>query len=137
MKRVFNLQRDPDSGELFAIGKSALPYAFDEIRAFEAERSRSGFDYRGEGVERMSATDRARWEADFNRNYLAAHSEALAAEYAAIVTEALASAPVTELLHKMGLVPRGGTPEQFMKKLQANRDRWGPVIRETGMKMDG
>lgn len=62
---------------------------------------------------------------------------ALATEYAAIVTEALASAPVTELLHKMGLVPRGGTPEQFMKKLQANRDRWGPVIRETGMKMDG
>ena len=62
---------------------------------------------------------------------------ALAAEYAAIVTEALASAPVTELLHKMGLVPRGGTPDQFMKKLQANRDRWGPVIRETGMKMDG
>jgi tripartite-type tricarboxylate transporter receptor subunit TctC len=62
--------------------------------------------------------------------------QALAAEYAAIVTEALASAPVTEQLHKMGLVPRGGTPEDFMKKLQANRDRWGPVIKETGMKID-
>lgn len=68
-----------------------LVHELAEIRAFEAERSRSGFDYRGEGVERMSATERARWEADFNRNYLAAHSEALAAEYAYVaqaVTEA-------------------------------------------------
>ena len=61
---------------------------------------------------------------------------ALAAEYAAIVTEALASAPVSEQLHKMGLVPRGGTPDEFMKKLQANRDRWAPVIKEAGMKID-
>ena len=61
---------------------------------------------------------------------------ALAAEYAAIVSEALASGPVTDQLHKMGLVPRGGTPDEFMKKLQANRDRWAPVIKESGMKID-
>lgn len=35
MRRVFNLQRDPDSGELYAIGKSDRPYAFDEVCAFE------------------------------------------------------------------------------------------------------
>ena len=35
MRRAFNLQRDPDSGELFAIGKSDRPYAFDEVRALE------------------------------------------------------------------------------------------------------
>jgi hypothetical protein len=36
MTRVYNLQRDPDSGELFAIGKSDRPYSFDEVRALEA-----------------------------------------------------------------------------------------------------
>ena len=35
MRRVFNLQRDPDSGDLYAIGKSDRPYAFDEVCAFE------------------------------------------------------------------------------------------------------
>lgn len=60
----------------------------------------------------------------------------LAADYAAIVTEALATPAVVESLHKMGLVPRGGTPAEFLRKLQANRDRWAPVVKETGIKMD-
>ena len=38
---------------------------------------------------------------------------AIAAEYASIVTEALGTAPVVEALHKMGLVPVGGTPAEF------------------------
>jgi tripartite-type tricarboxylate transporter receptor subunit TctC len=61
---------------------------------------------------------------------------ALVTEYAAIVTEALGTPAVVDVLHKMGLVPRGGTPADFMRKLQANRDRWAPVIKETGIKMD-
>jgi tripartite-type tricarboxylate transporter receptor subunit TctC len=61
---------------------------------------------------------------------------ALAAEYAAIVTEALASAPVVEALHKMGLVPQGGTPAEFLKKVLADRARWAPVIKDSGIKMD-
>lgn len=68
-----------------------LVHELAEIRAFEAERRRSGFDYRGAGVDRLSATERARWDADFNRHYLAAHSEALAAEYA-YVAQAVAEA---------------------------------------------
>lgn len=60
----------------------------------------------------------------------------LASEYAAIVTEALGTAPVTEALHKMGLVPVGGTPEQFHKKVLADRERWAPVIKASGIKMD-
>jgi tripartite-type tricarboxylate transporter receptor subunit TctC len=60
----------------------------------------------------------------------------VASEYAAIVTEALASAPVTDALHKMGLVPVGGTPAEFHRKVLADRARWAPVIKDSGIKMD-
>lgn len=61
---------------------------------------------------------------------------ALANEYAAIVTEALGTAPVVEALHKMGLVPVGGTPAEFHRKVLADRQRWAPVIRDSGIRMD-
>ncbi len=61
---------------------------------------------------------------------------AVANDYAGIVNEALASAPVVEALHKMGLVPVGGTPAELHKKVLADRARWAPVIKESGIKMD-
>jgi tripartite-type tricarboxylate transporter receptor subunit TctC len=60
----------------------------------------------------------------------------IANDYAAIVTEALASASVVEVLHKMGLVPVGGTPGELHKKVLADRARWAPVIKDAGIKMD-
>ena len=60
----------------------------------------------------------------------------VAADYAAIVNEALASAPVTESLHKMGLVPVGGTPAEFQRKVLADRARWAPIIQQSGIRMD-
>jgi tripartite-type tricarboxylate transporter receptor subunit TctC len=63
-------------------------------------------------------------------------SPAVASEYASIVTEALGTAPVVEALHKMGLVPVGGTPAEFMRKVLADRARWAPVIKESGIRMD-
>jgi tripartite-type tricarboxylate transporter receptor subunit TctC len=61
---------------------------------------------------------------------------AVASEYASIVSAALATPSVVEVLHKMGLVPAGGTPAEFQRKVIADRDRWAPVIKETGIKMD-
>jgi tripartite-type tricarboxylate transporter receptor subunit TctC len=60
----------------------------------------------------------------------------LASEYAAIVTEALGTAPVIEVLSKMGLVPDGGTPAELHRKVLADRDRWAPIIKESGVRMD-
>lgn len=60
----------------------------------------------------------------------------IANDYAAMVTEALATAPVVEALHKMGLVPVGGTPAEFQRKVVSDRERWAPVIKESGIKMD-
>ena len=60
----------------------------------------------------------------------------LAAEYASIVTEALGTKEVVDTLHKMGLVPVGGTPAEFAKKVLADRARWAPVIKDSGIKMD-
>ena len=61
---------------------------------------------------------------------------AVAADYAGMITEALATAPVVEALHKMGLVPMGGTPAEFQRKITADRARWAPVIAEAGIKLD-
>ena len=63
-------------------------------------------------------------------------SLAIASEYSSIVTEALGTAPVVEALHKMGLVPVGGTPAEFLQKVLADRTRWAPVIKESGIRMD-
>jgi len=60
----------------------------------------------------------------------------LASEYAAIVTEALGSAQIVEALHKMGLVPVGGTPAEFHRKVLADRERWAPIIKASGIRMD-
>lgn len=60
----------------------------------------------------------------------------VAEEYAAIVTEALGTPPVVEALHRMGLVPVGGTPAEFHRKVLADRVRWAPVIKDSGIKMD-
>jgi tripartite-type tricarboxylate transporter receptor subunit TctC len=57
-------------------------------------------------------------------------------EYASLVTEALGTAPVIEALHKMGLVPVGGTPAEFHRKVLSDRARWAPVIKDSGIKMD-
>ncbi len=40
MTRVFNLQREPETGELFAIGKSERPYRFEAVRRAEAGLAR-------------------------------------------------------------------------------------------------
>jgi tripartite-type tricarboxylate transporter receptor subunit TctC len=63
-------------------------------------------------------------------------SQSLASEYASIVTEALASTQITDALHKMGLVPVGGTPAEFHRKVLADRERWAPVIKSSGIRMD-
>jgi tripartite-type tricarboxylate transporter receptor subunit TctC len=43
---------------------------------------------------------------------------------------------VVDTLHKMGLVPVGGTPAECLKKVLADRARWAPVIKDSGIKMD-
>jgi tripartite-type tricarboxylate transporter receptor subunit TctC len=57
-------------------------------------------------------------------------------EYAALATEALASEPVTRALHKLGLLPVGGTPADSTRRLVAERARWEPIIKASGIKMD-
>lgn len=60
----------------------------------------------------------------------------VAAQYAAVVSAALRVPRIVEALAKMGLEPVGGTPAEFQRKVLADRDRWAPVIKETGIRMD-
>ena len=60
----------------------------------------------------------------------------VANEIAAAVTEALRLPAVVDALRKMGLEPVGGTPAEFQRRVLADRERWAPVIKEAGIKMD-
>lgn len=60
----------------------------------------------------------------------------LATDYAAMVTEALGTPQIVDALHKMGLVPMGGTPADCHRKVLADRERWAPIIKVSGIKMD-
>ena len=51
-------------------------------------------------------------------------------------SEALAVPSVVQRLHQMGLEPLGGSPTEYKAKLVAERTRWTPLIRETGMTID-
>jgi tripartite-type tricarboxylate transporter receptor subunit TctC len=47
---------------------------------------------------------------------------------------ALNTDSVKERLKKLGALPIGGSPRQFTEKIQADYDKWGPIIKASGMK---
>jgi tripartite-type tricarboxylate transporter receptor subunit TctC len=49
---------------------------------------------------------------------------------------ALQAADVRQKLNGAGLDPVGGTPEEFGRLIRSESDKWGPVIRRTGAKVD-
>jgi hypothetical protein len=52
-----------------------------EVAELRAVRSRTGLDFMGGGLDTATGTEKARWAADFDRAYLAAHRRAVEAEY--------------------------------------------------------
>jgi tripartite-type tricarboxylate transporter receptor subunit TctC len=49
---------------------------------------------------------------------------------------ALRAADVRERLNAAGLEPAGGTPEEFAQLIRTESEKWGPIIRRTGAKID-
>lgn len=49
---------------------------------------------------------------------------------------ALNTDAVKERLGKLGAVPIGSTPQQFDARIHADYDKWGPIIKATGMKAE-
>ncbi len=49
---------------------------------------------------------------------------------------ALEAADVRQKLNAAGLEPVGGTPEQFGRLIRSEADKWAPVIKRTGAKID-
>ena len=43
---------------------------------------------------------------------------------------------VNERLVSQGLIPIGGTPEQFAARMKADYEKWGKVIRQIGLKAE-
>jgi tripartite-type tricarboxylate transporter receptor subunit TctC len=52
------------------------------------------------------------------------------------LVEALESTPVKARLQALGVEPTPGTPDQMARYARAERERWGRVIRDNGIKID-
>jgi tripartite-type tricarboxylate transporter receptor subunit TctC len=52
------------------------------------------------------------------------------------INDALASADVKAILTKAQIRPRGGSPEEFGELMRTESVKWGPVIRNTGARLD-
>jgi tripartite-type tricarboxylate transporter receptor subunit TctC len=61
---------------------------------------------------------------------------AIVNQYAKAITEALRVPEVEKRLNEIGLEVAGGTPEEFQKSLLADRNRWAPIGRAAGIKLD-
>ena len=52
------------------------------------------------------------------------------------VNKGLAANDVKETIFKLGLEPAGGTPEQFAALIAYENDRWPPIVKAAGIKLD-
>jgi tripartite-type tricarboxylate transporter receptor subunit TctC len=52
------------------------------------------------------------------------------------VNKALAKPEVRQRLIKLGLVPLGGTPQQFEDRMRQDSGKWGAIIRDAAVKLD-
>lgn len=52
------------------------------------------------------------------------------------VTRAVASPPVQEAMRKLGVEPKGSTPEAFAATIRADIDKWAAVVNAADIKLD-
>lgn len=60
----------------------------------------------------------------------------LVEQYAKAITDALRIPEIAKRLNEIGLEVAGGTPEEFQKTLLDDRNRWAPIARQAGIKLD-
>lgn len=52
------------------------------------------------------------------------------------IASAVRDPEVTERLRRLTYVPTGTTPEEFRRAMQADRDKWTPLIKASGLSLD-
>ncbi len=57
-------------------------------------------------------------------------------QYAKAITEALRIPEMAKRLNEIGLEVAGGTPEEFQKTLLDDRNRWAPIAKQAGIRLD-
>ena len=62
--------------------------------------------------------------------------QALIEQYAKAITDALRAPELGKRLNEIGLEVAGGTPEEFQKSLLADRNRWAPIAKQAGIRLD-
>jgi tripartite-type tricarboxylate transporter receptor subunit TctC len=63
-------------------------------------------------------------------------SEPVIAAMSRAVADALALPDIRERAGRMDIEPLGGTPQQAVSTLRAGADKWAPVVRRIGLKLD-
>ena len=61
---------------------------------------------------------------------------AIIEQFSRAVTDALQVPEVTRRLKEIGLETVGGTPEEFHKSLMDDRNRWAPIAKQAGIRID-
>jgi tripartite-type tricarboxylate transporter receptor subunit TctC len=116
-----SVQQYLTAGKLRAIGVASAKRlaTFPEIPTF-AEQGVAGFEaYAWQGLAAPAATP-----------------PATVAAFAKALQEALASTPVKARFQTLSLESLPGTPEQMTAYVKAERERWGKLIRDNGIKLD-
>lgn len=57
-------------------------------------------------------------------------------QYAKAITDALRIPEIGKRLNEIGLEVAGGTPEEFQKTLLDDRNRWAPIAKRAGIRLD-
>jgi tripartite-type tricarboxylate transporter receptor subunit TctC len=52
------------------------------------------------------------------------------------ITRAIATPSVQEVLKKLGVEPKGSTPEAFAATIRADVDKWAKVVKEADITLD-
>jgi tripartite-type tricarboxylate transporter receptor subunit TctC len=61
---------------------------------------------------------------------------ALIEQYSKAITEALRAPETSKRLNDIGLEVAGGSPEDFHKALLDDRNRWAPIAKAAGIRLD-
>jgi tripartite-type tricarboxylate transporter receptor subunit TctC len=60
----------------------------------------------------------------------------ITAKIAKDTAEAMNSPAIKERLTKLGATSIGGSPQDFAKLIQSDYDKWGPIIKDAGIKAE-
>jgi tripartite-type tricarboxylate transporter receptor subunit TctC len=54
----------------------------------------------------------------------------------AAISKALTAPAIRDRLTQLAYIPAGGSQDEFVKRLKADIDKWAPVVKSTGFRIE-